>query len=91
MLNLLFAALLVAAGNTAPAQEHRSADRAQVSPKCSAYEGKKLADCEAKDTHPEANGPSTKGVKIDEAHRTAPENKAETQDSSAQGRADTGR
>ena len=71
MLNLLFVSLLVAAADTGGAQAN------DVSPKCSAYEGRARQECLAKDTHPEENGPSTKGVKIDEAHRTAPENKAD--------------
>jgi hypothetical protein len=76
MLNLLVAVLLAASTGAAPAQDaSRSVSSQSVSPKCSAYQGKARADCEAKEAHPEANGPSTKGVEIDEAHRTAPENK----------------
>ncbi len=39
----------------------------------------------AKDTHPDENGPSTKGVEIDEAHRTAPEDKGGTAKNTSQG------
>jgi len=69
MLKLLCVAAALALASAANAQS-------QTSPKCASLEGKPRADCEAKDKRPQDNGPSTKGVKIDEAHRTAPENKS---------------
>jgi len=73
MLKLLSLAAALALASAANAQSQN--DPSQTSAKCAPLEGKQRADCEAKDTRPQDNGPSTKGVKIDEAHRTAPENK----------------